>query len=135
MDTILEANYTPIVVFDYKLNSFFVNLDMMLDLPTPESPTSTNFSWKSDSSFFLVVMNIKYSNIISQIDASESNGLFLRSFLEPVEKGESCSESSPIEDDPLLAQEKERANNSQSQPLPGITDRLQKKLVESVISI
>jgi hypothetical protein len=51
--------------------------------------------------------NIKYSNIISQIHASESNDLFLRSFLEPVEKGESCSESSPIKDDLLLAQEKE----------------------------
>jgi hypothetical protein len=95
MDTTLEANYTPIVVFDYKLNSFFVNLDIMLDLPTPESPTSTNFSWKSDSSFFLVVMNIKYSNIISQIDASESNSFFYDHFLTPWKKDSPAPNPAP----------------------------------------
>lgn len=35
------ANSTPIVDFDSKLNSFLVNLDSRLLLPTPESPIST----------------------------------------------------------------------------------------------
>lgn len=59
ISTTFDANSTPMVVFDSKLNSFLVNLDMIFDLPTPESPTRTSLSWKSDSSFFFVVMDIK----------------------------------------------------------------------------
>lgn len=65
MVTTFEANSTPMVVLDYRLNSFFVNFEMMFDFPTPESPTSTIFSWKSESSFFLVVM-ILNAKIISE---------------------------------------------------------------------
>lgn len=38
---LLVANSTPIVDLDSKLNSFLVNLDRRLLLPTPESPIST----------------------------------------------------------------------------------------------
>lgn len=38
---LLVANSTPIVDFDSKLNSFRVNRDNKLDLPTPESPINT----------------------------------------------------------------------------------------------
>jgi hypothetical protein len=35
------ANSTPIVDLDSRLNSFLVNRDSKLDLPTPESPIRT----------------------------------------------------------------------------------------------
>ena len=35
------ANSTPMVDLDSKLNSFLVNRDSRLDLPTPESPIRT----------------------------------------------------------------------------------------------
>ena len=35
------ANSTPIVLLDSRLNSFRVNLESRLDLPTPESPIRT----------------------------------------------------------------------------------------------
>ncbi|KAF3326437.1 hypothetical protein FCM35_KLT08067 [Carex littledalei] len=35
------ANSTPMVDFDSRLNSFFVNRESRLDLPTPESPICT----------------------------------------------------------------------------------------------
>lgn len=38
---LLVANSTPIVDFDSRLNSFRVNRDSKLDLPTPESPINT----------------------------------------------------------------------------------------------
>jgi hypothetical protein len=38
------ANSTPMVDFDSKLNSFFVNRDKRLDLPTPESPIRTTLN-------------------------------------------------------------------------------------------
>lgn len=38
---LLVANSTPMVDFDSKLNSFLVNRDSRLLLPTPESPIST----------------------------------------------------------------------------------------------
>lgn len=38
---LLVANSTPIVDFDSKLNSFLVNRDRRLLLPTPESPIRT----------------------------------------------------------------------------------------------
>ena len=37
----LVANSTPMVDLDSKLNSFLVNRDSRLDLPTPESPIRT----------------------------------------------------------------------------------------------
>ena len=40
----LVANSTPMVDFDSKLNSFLVNLDNRLDLPTPESPMRTTLN-------------------------------------------------------------------------------------------
>ena len=43
---LLVANSTPIVDFDSKLNSFLVNLDNKLLLPTPESPISTTVKRK-----------------------------------------------------------------------------------------
>ena len=41
METERVANSTPIVDFDSRLNSFRVNRDSRLDLPTPESPITT----------------------------------------------------------------------------------------------
>lgn len=38
---LLVANSTPIVDLDSKLNSFLVNLESRLLLPTPESPINT----------------------------------------------------------------------------------------------
>jgi hypothetical protein len=38
---VLVANSTPMVDLDSKQNSFLVNLERILDLPTPESPIST----------------------------------------------------------------------------------------------
>jgi len=38
---VLVANSTPMVDLDSKQNSFRVNLERMLDLPTPESPIKT----------------------------------------------------------------------------------------------
>jgi len=35
---ILEANSTPIVGLDSKLNSFRINFERILDFPTPKSP-------------------------------------------------------------------------------------------------
>ena len=35
------ANSTPMVDLDSRQNSFLVNLERMLDLPTPESPMRT----------------------------------------------------------------------------------------------
>ena len=42
------ANSTPIVDLDSKLNSFRVNLDRRLLLPTPESPINTTVNTKFD---------------------------------------------------------------------------------------
>ena len=42
------ANSTPIVDLDSKLNSFRVNLDRRLLLPTPESPINTTVNAKFD---------------------------------------------------------------------------------------
>ena len=44
------ANSTPIVIYDYILNSSFVYRSNKFDLPTPESPISTTFSKKSNLS-------------------------------------------------------------------------------------
>lgn len=41
MTTDLVANSTPMVVLESILNSFRVNLESKLDLPTPESPIRT----------------------------------------------------------------------------------------------
>jgi hypothetical protein len=38
---VLVANSTPMVDLDSRQNSFLVNLERILDLPTPESPIST----------------------------------------------------------------------------------------------
>ena len=38
---VLVANSTPMVDLDSRQNSFRVNLERMLDLPTPESPMRT----------------------------------------------------------------------------------------------
>lgn len=44
---LLVANSTPIVDLDSKLNSFLVNLESKLLLPTPESPIRTTKIVKS----------------------------------------------------------------------------------------
>ncbi|KAK4276963.1 hypothetical protein QN277_015046 [Acacia crassicarpa] len=41
---LLVANSTPIVDLDSKLNSFLVDLESKLDLPTPESPMRTSLN-------------------------------------------------------------------------------------------
>ncbi|KVH94638.1 hypothetical protein Ccrd_003276 [Cynara cardunculus var. scolymus] len=38
---VLVANSTPMVDLDSRQNSFLVNLDRILDFPTPESPINT----------------------------------------------------------------------------------------------
>jgi hypothetical protein len=44
VQTNLVANSTPMVDLDSRLNSFLVNRESRLDLPTPESPISTTAS-------------------------------------------------------------------------------------------
>ena len=43
---LLVANSTPMVDLDSKLNSFLVNLESRLLLPTPESPINTTIEEK-----------------------------------------------------------------------------------------
>jgi len=44
------ANSTPIVIYDYILNSSFVYRSNKFDLPTPESPIKTTLRRKSNLS-------------------------------------------------------------------------------------
>lgn len=63
---LLVANSTPMVDFDSKLNSFLVNLDNRLLLPTPESPISTTVN-KRRENIKLVNANNRLKRKISHV--------------------------------------------------------------------
>jgi hypothetical protein len=57
------ANSTPMVDFDSKLNSFLVNRDRRLLLPTPESPMRTTEKYKENQLSKFRMIRILYSGI------------------------------------------------------------------------
>ena len=64
---VLVANSTPIVDLDSKQNSFLVNLESMLDFPTPESPINTTLKRQSYSWSTLYAMQVKRWNVKSKL--------------------------------------------------------------------
>ena len=48
---LLVANSTPMVDLDSRLNSFLVNLESRLLLPTPESPIKTTVTYKNKNGY------------------------------------------------------------------------------------
>jgi len=57
------ANSTPMVDFDSKLNSFLVNRDRRLLLPTPESPMRTTEKYKENQLDKFRMIKVLYSGI------------------------------------------------------------------------
>lgn len=52
-----------------------------------------------------------------------------------MEEGEACAEASSVEDDPLFAEEEERADESVGQSLCCEADCSQQKFVEAVVCV